>query len=100
MKEKKPDSGMTVAEAGRLGGNKVVRQYGPEHMREIGRKGGQASPTKFVAGEKRTSEIASAGGKASGGSFANDPSRAAEAGRKGGKTRAANRKAAKAASKT
>jgi general stress protein YciG len=33
----------SLAEAGRKGGEKVVQQYGSEHMAEIGRKGGQAS---------------------------------------------------------
>lgn len=78
---------MTVEEAGRLGGKKVVQQYGPEHMAEIGKKGGEASPTKFQSGDPRTASIASKGGHASGGNFANDPRRAAEAGRKGGEAR-------------
>ena len=92
-KEKK--GGMTVEEAGRLGGKKVVQQYGPEHMAAIGRKGGEASPTKFQSGDARTSEIASKGGHASGGNFANDPKRAAEAGRKGGEARSRVRREAK-----
>ncbi len=83
----KGKGGMTVEEAGRLGGKKVVQQYGPGHMARIGRKGGEASPTKFRPGEARTAEIASKGGHASGGNFANDPKRAAEAGRKGGEAR-------------
>ncbi len=34
---------MSVAEAGHLGGEKVIEKYGPEHMAEIGRKGGEHS---------------------------------------------------------
>ena len=34
---------MTVEEAGRKGGEAVVEKYGPEHMAEIGRKGGEHS---------------------------------------------------------
>ena len=33
----------TVEEAGRKGGETVVDKYGPEHMAEIGRKGGEQS---------------------------------------------------------
>lgn len=87
MAEKGNKGGMTVEEAGRLGGKKVVQQYGPGHMAQIGKKGGEASPTKFQSGDARTAAIASKGGHASGGNFANDPKRAAEAGRKGGEAR-------------
>jgi general stress protein YciG len=34
---------MTVEEAGRKGGEALVEKYGPEHMSEIGRKGGEHS---------------------------------------------------------
>jgi uncharacterized protein len=34
---------MTVEEAGRKGGEAVVKKYGPEHMAEIGRNGGEHS---------------------------------------------------------
>jgi general stress protein YciG len=34
---------ITVEEAGRKGGEAVVEKYGPEHMSEIGRKGGEHS---------------------------------------------------------
>jgi len=93
--EKEKKGGMTVEEAGRLGGKKVVQQYGPSHMASIGKKGGEASPTKFQSGDQRTSQIASKGGHASGGNFANDPKRAAEAGRKGGEARSRVRRMAK-----
>ena len=33
--------GMTVAEAGRMGGRLVSEKYGPEFYEKIGRKGGQ-----------------------------------------------------------
>jgi uncharacterized protein len=33
--------GMTVAEAGRMGGRLVSEKYGPGHFEKIGRKGGQ-----------------------------------------------------------
>lgn len=95
MPDKGSKGGMTVEEAGRLGGKKVVQQYGPGHMAQIGRKGGEASPTKFQSGDSRTSQIASKGGHASGGNFANDPKRAAEAGRKGGEARSRVRRMAK-----
>lgn len=95
MADKENKGGMTVEEAGRLGGRKVVTQYGPDHMARIGRKGGEASPTKFQSGDQRTSQIASKGGHASGGNFAHDPKRAAEAGRKGGEARSRIRRLAK-----
>ena len=33
--------GMTVAEAGRMGGRLVSEKYGPEFYEKIGKKGGQ-----------------------------------------------------------
>lgn len=81
---------MTVREAGRLGGTKVVKLYGAGHMAEIGRKGGKASPSKFEPGATRTRLSASRGGRVSPGNFANSSARAAEAGRKGGLQRALN----------
>jgi uncharacterized protein len=41
--EKKGEGKMTVEEAGHKGGEAVVDKYGPEHMAEIGRKGGEHS---------------------------------------------------------
>lgn len=81
--------GMTVKEAGRLGGKKLVATRGVEHMSEIDRRGGQRSPTKFEAGTQRIREISSKGGKASGGNFARDVERAKAAGRLGGLTKKA-----------
>lgn len=94
MSEEKKSGGMTVAEAGRLGGSKVAAKYGSAHMAKIGAMGGAVTPSKFTAGDARNAEIASKGGKASGGNFAKDPSRAAEAGRRGGQKRWANKRAA------
>lgn len=87
--------GMTVQEAGRLGGKKVVATYGSEHMSQIGKAGGSVSPTRFKAGSEETKRIAKLGGQNSTGNFGKDPTRAAEAGRKGGAARAAKRKAAR-----
>lgn len=39
MPEKKGD--MSVREAGKLGGNKVKQEYGPEFYSQIGKKGGE-----------------------------------------------------------
>jgi general stress protein YciG len=41
--ENKNKGKMTVEEAGRKGGEAVVDKYGPEHMADIGRKGGEHS---------------------------------------------------------
>ena len=83
--------GMTVAEAGRLGGKRIVAVYGRAHMSRIGAVGGLQSPTRFKAGDAETARIASMGGSASGGNFANDRKRASEAGKKGGLAKAARR---------
>jgi general stress protein YciG len=42
-KDDKDKGKMTVEEAGRKGGEAVVEKYGPKHMAEIGRKGGEHS---------------------------------------------------------
>jgi len=52
------------AKAGKKGGQKVAAERGEEFYEEIGSQGGQASPTKFKAGDKRTEEIARKGGEA------------------------------------
>jgi uncharacterized protein len=41
--EDKEKGKMTVSEAGHKGGEAVIDKYGPEHMAEIGRKGGEHS---------------------------------------------------------
>jgi uncharacterized protein len=42
-KDNKEKGKMTVSEAGHKGGEAVIDKYGPEHMAEIGRKGGEHS---------------------------------------------------------
>jgi uncharacterized protein len=42
-KDSKEKGKMTVSEAGHKGGEAVIDKYGPEHMAEIGRKGGEHS---------------------------------------------------------
>ena len=39
--------GMTVAEAGRMGGRLVSEKYGPEFYEKIGKKGGKAVTAKY-----------------------------------------------------
>jgi general stress protein YciG len=58
---------MTTEEAGRLGGEKVAEERGPEFYSEIGKKGGHSQ-----------------GKENNPGNFANDREKASEAGRKGG----------------
>ena len=47
---RKPGGGMTVAEAGRMGGRLVSEKYGPEFYEKIGKKGGRAVTAKYGAG--------------------------------------------------
>ena len=42
--------GMTVAEAGRMGGRLVSEKYGPEFYEKIGKKGGKAVTAKYGPG--------------------------------------------------
>src|SRR6266540_2493449 len=42
--------GMTVAEAGRMGGRLVSEKYGPEFFDRIGKKGGKAVTAKYGPG--------------------------------------------------
>lgn len=44
-------SDLTVREAGRLGGNKVKQEYGPEFYSQIGTKGGEAVRDAVESGE-------------------------------------------------
>ena len=46
--------GMTVAEAGRKGGQKVCDERGHEFYEEIGRKGGQKVRQLIQAGKRAT----------------------------------------------
>src|SRR5882672_6583761 len=47
---RKAGGGMTVAEAGRMGGRLVSEKYGPEFFGRIGKKGGRAVTAKYGAG--------------------------------------------------
>ena len=42
--------GMTVAEAGRMGGRLVSEKYGPEFYEKIGKKGGSSTASKYGPG--------------------------------------------------
>lgn len=55
MKERKV-GGMTVAEAGRKGGQKTRDEYGHEFYEEIGKKGGQKVRQLVEAGKKALKE--------------------------------------------
>src|SRR6185503_2109865 len=54
--------GMTVAEAGRMGGRLVSEKYGPEFYERIGKKGGSSTATKY--GPEFFGRIGKKGGKA------------------------------------
>jgi len=54
--------GMTVAEAGRMGGRLVSEKYGPEFYEKIGKKGGSSTATKY--GPEFFGRIGKKGGKA------------------------------------
>jgi general stress protein YciG len=70
-KDHKRDDSMTTAEAGKLGGDKVAKERGPEFYSEIGQKQGKENNP---------------------GNFANRPKEdVKEAGRKGGEARSENR---------
>ncbi|MDQ2817730.1 MAG: hypothetical protein M3T49_05895 [Candidatus Eremiobacteraeota bacterium] len=57
------ESGMTVREAGKKGGDIVKSRYGPEFYVEIGRKGGES--TKKKHGSQFYEEIGQRGGQRS-----------------------------------
>ncbi len=54
--------GMTVAEAGRMGGRLVSEKYGPEFYERIGKKGGSSTALKY--GPEFFGRIGKKGGKA------------------------------------
>ena len=54
--------GMTVAEAGRMGGRLVSEKYGPEFYEKIGKKGGSSTANKY--GPEFFGRIGKKGGKA------------------------------------
>src|SRR5260221_2531038 len=59
---KKPGGGMTVAEAGRMGGKLVSEKYGPEFYEKIGKKGGSSTAERY--GAEFFGRIGRKGGKA------------------------------------
>jgi len=54
--------GMTVAEAGRMGGRLVSEKYGPEFYEKIGKKGGSSTANRY--GPEFFGRIGKKGGKA------------------------------------
>ena len=76
---------MTVAEAGRKGGERTAETHGREFYEEIGRKGGEAR--KEELGPEGYAEMGRKGGEA----VSQDREHMAEIGRKGGEARQANR---------
>jgi hypothetical protein len=59
---KKPGGGMTVAEAGRMGGKLVSEKYGSEFYKGIGKKGGSSTAERY--GPEFFGKIGRKGGKA------------------------------------
>jgi general stress protein YciG len=59
---KKPGGGMTVAEAGRMGGKLVSEKYGSEFYERIGKKGGSSTAERY--GPDFFGKIGRKGGKA------------------------------------
>lgn len=62
MSTKKVDGGMTVAEAGRIGGRLVSEKYGPRFYEKIGKKGGTSTAEKY--GPEFFGRIGKKGGRA------------------------------------
>ncbi len=61
--EEAPLGGMSVRDAGRLGGQRVKAKYGSEFFEKIGRKGGQTTKSKY--GPAFFEEIGQKGGRVS-----------------------------------
>ena len=59
---RKQGGGMTVAEAGRMGGRLVSEKYGPEFYEKIGKKGGSSTAERY--GSEFFGRIGRKGGKA------------------------------------
>jgi uncharacterized protein len=72
--------GMTVAEAGRMGGRLVSEKYGPEFYEKIGKKGGSSTASKY--GPEFFGRIGKKGGKAVTAKYG--PAHFEKIGRKGG----------------
>jgi len=60
--DKKPGGGMTVAEAGRMGGKLVSEKYGSEFYEKIGKKGGSSTAERY--GPEFFGKIGRKGGQA------------------------------------
>ena len=72
--------GMTVAEAGRMGGRLVSEKYGAEFYEKIGKKGGSSTASKY--GPEFFGRIGKKGGKAVTAKYG--PAHFEKIGRKGG----------------
>jgi len=59
---RKAGGGMTVAEAGRMGGRLVSEKYGPEFYEKIGKKGGSSTANRY--GPEFFGRIGKKGGRA------------------------------------
>ena len=77
---RKQGGGMTVAEAGRMGGRLVSEKYGPEFYEKIGKKGGSSTASKY--GSEFFGRIGKKGGKAVTAKYG--PAHFEKIGRKGG----------------
>ena len=77
---RKQGGGMTVAEAGRMGGRLVSEKYGPEFYEKIGKKGGSSTASKY--GPEFFGRIGKKGGKAVTAKYG--PGHFEKIGRKGG----------------
>lgn len=77
---RKQGGGMTVAEAGRMGGRLVSEKYGPEFYERIGKKGGSSTASKY--GPEFFGRIGKKGGKAVTAKYG--PGHFEKIGRKGG----------------
>jgi general stress protein YciG len=80
MQGKKPGGGMTVAEAGRMGGKLVSEKYGAEFYKGIGKKGGSSTAERY--GPEFFGKIGRKGGKAVSAKYG--PGHFERIGRKGG----------------
>src|SRR3989440_7765725 len=77
---RKAGGGMTVAEAGRMGGRLVSERYGPEFYEKIGKKGGSSTAKKY--GRDFFGKIGKKGGRAVSQKYG--PGHFEKIGRKGG----------------